>query len=80
MANDSKTGSGAGLFPGLAPGGGYGGVGGGMGQLSPYLNIDQSYLNSAQPEYIFDTETKRGKLEKSFTAIGTSVCVGSGEL
>ena len=28
--------------------------------LSPYLNIDTSYLQSS-PEYIFDQETKRGK-------------------
>ena len=25
-----------------------------------------------------DTEAKRGKLEKSFTAIGSAVCIGSG--
>ena len=48
-------------------------------QLSPYLNIDPSYLNTNTPEYIFDTETKRGKLEKSFTGIGGSVCIGSGK-
>jgi len=45
--------------------------------LSPYLNIDTSYLQSS-PEYLFDQETKRGKMEKSFSAIGTAVCVGSG--
>jgi len=56
---------------------------GGMGTqsqlqgLSPYLNIDTSYLQSS-PEYIFDQETKRGKLEKSFSAIGTACCIGSG--
>ena len=31
-----------------------------------------------QPEYLVDTEAKRGKLEKSFTAIGSAVCIGSG--
>jgi len=70
MENNNNSG---GLFTGL----------GGMGNqnnlqgLSPYLNIDTSYLQST-PEYIFDQETKRGKMEKSFTAIGTAVCVGSG--
>jgi len=51
--------------------------GAGLGQLSPYLQPlqDPSYLQ--QPEYLFDTETKRGKLEKSFTAIGSAVCIGS---
>lgn len=44
--------------------------------LSPYLNIDTSYLSS-NPEYLFDTETKRGKMEKSFSAIGSAVCIGS---
>lgn len=33
--------------------------------------------SQSQPEYLFDTEQKRGKFEKSFTAIGSSVCVGS---
>jgi import inner membrane translocase subunit TIM23 len=59
------------------------GLFGGMGAqsniqgLSPYLNIDTSYLQSS-PEYLFDQETKRGKMEKSFSAIGTAVCFGSG--
>ena len=49
MANDSDGGrSGPGLFTGLGghlPGGGMGGApGGGLGQLSPYLNVDPSYL------------------------------------
>jgi len=61
-----------GLFSGL----------GGMGSsnnlqgLSPYLNIDTSYLQST-PEYLFDQETKRGKMEKSFSAIGSAVCIGA---
>jgi len=79
MASDSEGGrSGPGLFTGLgghmAPGMG-GPPGSGLGQLSPYLSVDPSYLQ--QPEYLFDTEAKRGKLEKSFTAIGSAVCIGS---
>ena len=79
MDSDSKS-SGPGLFTGFPGIGGVGGgVGGaGMGQLSPYLNIDPSYLQNSAPEYIFDQEAKRGKLEKSFTAIGSSVCIGAG--
>ena len=77
MMNDNRQG-GAGLFTGgLAGLGGQHGGAAGMGQLSPYLNIDPSYLSNSQPEYIFDTEAKRGSFEKSFTAIGSSVCVGS---
>ena len=74
MDSNNKEGSAPGLFTGLP---GLGG-GAGMGQLSPYLNIDPSYLQNSAPEYIFDTEAKRGKLEKSFTAIGSSVCIGAG--
>ena len=97
MANDSDgRRSGPGLFTGLGGHLGAGGMGGppggaGLGQLSPYLNVDPSYLQQVkillrktweliyllQPEYLFDTETKRGKLEKSFTAIGSAVCIGS---
>ena len=73
MSNDRSSGQG-GLFPGI---GGQYGAGAGMGQLSPYLNIDPSYLNQSQPEYLFNTETKRGNFEKSFSAIGSSVIVGS---
>ena len=71
MMNDNRQG-GAGLFTG-----GLSGYGGGAGQLSPYLNIDPSYLSNSQPEYLYDTEAKRGNFEKSFTSIGSSVCVGS---
>jgi len=75
----SGSGGGAGLFlpgalgglPGMPGGGG----GGGAGQLSPYLNFDPSYLQST-PEYLMDTEASRGGMEKSFTAIGSSVCIG----
>ena len=73
---DSRgAGTGAGLFTG-----GLGGVGAGgqLGQLSPYLNIDPAYLSNSGPEYLMDTEAKRGGMEKSFTAIGSSVCVGAG--
>ena len=73
MSNDRPGGQG-GLFPGI---GGQYGAGAGMGQLSPYLNIDPSYLSQSQPEYLMNEETKRGALEKSFSAIGTSVVVGS---
>ena len=69
--NDNRQG-GAGLFTGGLPG-----YGGGAGQLSPYLNIDPSYLSNNQPEYLYDTEAKRGNFEKSFTSIGSSVCLGS---
>merc|ERR1712243_467658 len=62
-------------------GGGMGGMSrnslGGAAQLSPYLNFDPSYLQSSEPDYIYDTEAKRGRLEKSFTAIGSSVCAGA---
>jgi len=74
MENNDNSGAGS-LF-----GAGLGGLGGGRSNLqgmSPYLNIDTNYLQS-QPEYIFDQETKRGLMEKSFSAIGTAVCVGAG--
>lgn len=45
--------------------------------LSPYLNVDPSYLNSSKPEYLFNQEESRGRMENSFTAIGTSVVLGS---
>ena len=35
-------------------------------------------LQTAEPDYLYDTEAKRGRLEKSFTAIGSSVCLGAG--
>ena len=37
-----------------------------------------SCLQTAEPDYLYDTEAKRGRLEKSFTAIGSSVCLGAG--
>lgn len=47
-----------------------------MGSLSPYLNVDPSYLQSSTPEFIFNQDQKRGRMENSFTAIGSSVVVG----
>ena len=40
---------------------------------TPHLPPGQT----AEPDYLYDTEAKRGKLEKSFTAIGSSVCLGA---
>jgi len=58
--------------------GGHAGIGGAgpMGQLSPYLNLDPSYLSADAPQFINNEEQKRGWLEKSFTAIGSSVLLG----
>ena len=46
--------------------------------LSPYLNVDPSYLQTETPEFIFNQEQKRGRMENSFTAIGSSVIIGAG--
>ena len=70
---DSEGGSGS------APpmGGLFGGLGvGGAAQLSPYLNVDPSYLSTQAPEFIFNQDQKRGRMENSFTAIGSSVISG----
>ena len=48
-------------------------------QLSPYLNVDPSILQTQAPEFIMDQEMSRGRLENSFTAIGTSLFVGPTE-
>jgi len=46
--------------------------------LSPYLNVDTNYLQSS-PQYLeFDQDTRRGEMEKSFSAIGSACCIGSG--
>ena len=47
---------GAGGLGGLGALGPMGGIGGsgGMGTLSPYLNVDTSYLQSESPEFIFN--------------------------
>lgn len=64
------------------PGSLFGGYPGGMGGtgslagLSPYLNVDPSYLQTQAPEFIRNEETKRGNLENSFTAIGSSILIG----
>lgn len=68
---ENNEGSAGGLFSGLG-----GARQSNLQTLSPYLNIDTNYLQSS-PEYLFDQETKRGRMEKSFSAIGTSVCVGA---
>ena len=62
--------------------GSYPSFGGGIGRtgsltgLSPYLNVDPSYLQTQVPEFIRNEETKRGNMENSFTAIGSSVLLG----
>ena len=60
MMENNKTSGGSGLFAGM--GGGLSGVSGSLQGLSPYLNIDPSYLQTAAPEYLFDQEAKRGKV------------------
>ena len=50
---------------------------GSFSQLSPYLNVDPSMLHAQTPEFLVDQELERGKLEKSFAAIGTSLGVGA---
>jgi len=77
---DEQSGRGGGLG-GLGLGGYSGSVGGiggagAMGQLSPYLNIDPSYLSTDAPQFLTNEDQKRGHLEKSFTAIGSSVLIG----
>jgi len=77
MMDENGGGRPGGAFGGLGGSlGGPAGVGGGMGNLSPYLNIDPTYLQSEAPEFIFNQEQKRGLMEKSFTAIGSSVLIG----
>ena len=61
-----------GLFPGGSPGGL-----GPASQLSPYLNVDPSYLSTQTPEFILNQDQKRGRMENSFTAIGSSVLIGA---
>jgi len=69
---------GLGGFGGGPAPGGIGGIGsaGAMGQISPYLNIDPSYLQTDAPQFILNEDQKRGALEKSFSAIGSSVLIG----
>lgn len=75
MESDSNRG--AGLFTSMG-GGGVGGLQPNLQGLSPYLNIDPSYLQTSSPEYLLDPDAKRGGMEKSFTAIGSSVVCGAG--
>jgi len=44
-------------------------------QLSPYLNVNPSYVQT--PEFIVNQETKKGRIERSFSGIGASVLVGA---
>ena len=55
MMDEQGGGRGGGLLGGaLGSHGGMGGLGGAgpMGQLSPYLNIDPSYLSTETPQFI----------------------------
>ncbi len=61
-----------------------GGLLGGLGahqpashQLSPYLNVNQNYLQTQVPEFLVNQEQRKGRIERSFTGIGGSVIVGS---
>merc|ERR1712154_285458 len=74
MMEDGRGPSPGSIF-GTYPSYGQGGSGGLTG-LSPYLNVDPSYLQTGAPEFIRNEETKRGNLENSFTAIGSSVLIG----
>ena len=46
--------------------------------LLPLEHAFHPLLQTSEPDYLYDTEAKRGRLEKSFTAIGSSVCLGAG--
>lgn len=77
MMDSENPGGGGPVVPPM--GGLFGGGPGGLGaasQLSPYLNVDPSYLGGAAPEFIANQDQSRGRMEKSFTAIGSSVLVG----
>jgi len=75
MMEDGRGAATPGSLFGSYPSFGQGGTGGLTG-LSPYLNVDPSYLQTQAPEFIRNEETKRGNLENSFTAIGSSVLLG----
>ncbi|XP_059617602.1 mitochondrial import inner membrane translocase subunit Tim23 [Phlebotomus argentipes] len=47
--------------------------------LSPYLNYDPRFLQSAQPEFIFPegASKQRGRFELAFSQIGSSVMTGA---
>merc|ERR1719414_1107009 len=44
-------------------------------QLSPYFNVNPSYVQT--PEFIVNQDTKKGRIERSFSGIGASVLVGA---
>ncbi|XP_031548865.1 mitochondrial import inner membrane translocase subunit Tim23-like [Actinia tenebrosa] len=52
--------------------------GAGPSSMSPYLNIDPSYLNQGGAEFVFPTDSKkrRGWGERMFSGIGTSYMLG----
>jgi len=75
MMEDGRGAATPGSLFGSYPSFGQSGTGGLTG-LSPYLNVDPSYLQTQAPEFIRNEETKRGNLEHSFTAIGSSVLLG----
>ena len=45
-------------------------------QLSPYLNVDPSYLGNQTPEFVVNPDLERTKLEGSFSVIGGALFVG----
>ncbi|XP_055712663.1 mitochondrial import inner membrane translocase subunit Tim23 [Phlebotomus papatasi] len=47
--------------------------------ISPYLNYDPRFLQSAQPEFIFPegASKQRGRFELAFSQIGSSVMAGA---
>lgn len=47
--------------------------------LSPYLNYDPRFLQTAQPEFIFPegASKQRGRFELAFSQIGSSVMIGA---
>ena len=48
-----------------------------LNQLSPYLNIDPAYLRTQAPEYIVSNDMKRGKLENTFSGVGSALFIGA---
>ena len=47
-------------------------------ELSPYLNIDPSYLQTQTPEYLTNPDIERKSFETYLSGIGTSLFVGAG--
>ena len=50
-----------------------------LAPLSPYLNVDPTYIGRGQPEFIFPegASHRRGRFELAFSQIGGSVMVGA---